>query len=197
MTTEPRPRGFISHAATYAVGNIARRLVGFAMLPIYTRFLTPADYGVIGLLTFALALSEPIFGARLARAIPKFYFETTDAHARRTVIWGAIALTGIVSAISMMVLMLFRGLGSQLLFGDQKYALALGLFAVNLLAQPIETTGMMYIRLKERSRLFLGVSMTKLSLQVILNLLLVVYWKEGVIGVVLSGIITSVAIGIG
>ena len=196
MTTEPRQRGFIGHAATYAVGNIARRLVGFAMLPIYTRFLTPADYGVIGLLTFALALSEPIFGARLARAIPKFYFEAADAHGRRTVIWGAIGLTGIVSAASMVLLMLFRGLSSQLLFGDHKYALALGLFSVNLLAQPIETTGMMYVRLMERSRLFLGISMTKLLLQVALNLLLVVYWKEGVVGAVLSGIIASVAIGI-
>jgi len=197
MTTEPRQKGFIGHAATYAVGNIARRLVGFVMLPIYTRFLTPADYGVIGLLTFALALSEPIFGARLARAIPKFYFEAADAHGRRTVIWGAIGLTGVVSAASMVLLMLFRGLGSQLLFGDHKYALALGLFSVNLLAQPIETTGMMYVRLKERSRLFLGISMTKLLLQVALNLLLVVYWKEGVVGAVLSGIIASVAIGVG
>ena len=72
---------------TYATANIARRAVGFLMLPIYTRYLTPADYGVVGLLTFALALFEPIFGARLARAIPKFYLEVTDARSKRAVIW--------------------------------------------------------------------------------------------------------------
>lgn len=195
MATEPRPRGFISHAATYAVGNIARKLVGFAMLPIYTRFLTPADYGVIGLLTFALAVFEPIFGARLGRAIPKFYFEAADAYGRRTVVWGAIGVTSVVSAVTMTVLILFRGVGSELLFGDHKYALALGLFAVNLLTLPIEDTGLMYVRLRERSRLFLGFSMIKLLIQVALNLLLVVYWNEGVVGVVLSGIISSIAIG--
>ena len=88
MASEKQPRSFLSHTATYAIGNVARRLVGFAMLPIYTRFLTPADYGVIGLLTFALALFEPVFGARLGRAIPKFYFETMNARHRRAVIWG-------------------------------------------------------------------------------------------------------------
>lgn len=196
MESEPRPRGFMGHAATYAIGNIARRLVGFAMLPIYTRFLTPADYGVIGLLTFALALFEPLFGARLGRAIPKFYFDAKDARGRRAVIWGAVGLTSFVSAISMVALMACRGIGSELLFGEHKYALALGLFSVNLLTQPIEDAGLMYIRLRERSGLFLSISMGKLLLQVALNLLLVVFLRGGVVGVVLSGVICSIAIGI-
>lgn len=196
MASERKPPGFVGHAANYAIGNIARRFVGFLMLPIYTRFLTPADYGVIGLLTLALALFESVFGARMGRAIPKFYFDATESRDRRTVIWGSITLTCIVSAASMVALMLLRGVGSQLIFGDRKYALALGLFAVNLLSRPVENTGMLYIRLQERSRLFLTVSMSKLVLQVILNLLLVVYWREGVIGAVLSGIISSALVGV-
>lgn len=195
MSAEPRSRSFVGHAATYAIGNVARKLVGFLMLPVYTRFLTPADYGVIGLLTFALAVLEPIFGARLGRAIPKFYYESADPRSKSAVIWGAISLTSIVSAVSMVALILFRGVGSRLLFGDDKYALALGLFGVNLLTRPIEDTGLMYVRMRERSRLFLGISLTKLLLQLLLNLVLVVYWNGGVIGVVLSGIISSVVVG--
>jgi O-antigen/teichoic acid export membrane protein len=192
-----RSPGFVSHAATYAIGNIARRLVGFLMLPIYTRYLTPADYGVIGLLTFALALFEPIFGARLARAIPKFYLEVTDARSKRAVIWGALGLTAAVSAVTVLALVLTRGAGAQVLFGNRKYALVVGLFAVTLLTQPVEETGMMYIRLQERSRLFLGFSMLKLVSQVSLNLLLVVYWRGGVLGVVESGVISSTVAGVG
>ena len=192
-----RPRSFINHAATYAIGNIARRLVGFVMLPIYTRFLAPADYGVIGLLTFSLALLEPIFGARLIRAIPKFYFEVSDAHSKRAVIWGALTLTAAVSALTMSVVILVRNAAAQLLFGNEKYALALGIFAVNLLTQPIESAGMGYIRLQMRSRLFLMISIIKLLLQLSLNLLLLVYWRGGVVGVVESGVIASAAVGIG
>lgn len=165
------------------------------MLPIYTRFLSPADYGVIGLLAFALSFVEPILGARLGMALPKFYFATLERRDRRAVIWAAIILTGIASAISVGAVVLFRGAGSQLLFGNREYALALGIFSVTLLSRPLEDTGMMYLRMHERSRLFLAISMIKLLLQVGLNLLLVVYLEKGVIGAVLSGVIASVAIG--
>ena len=189
-------RSFVSHAATYAIGNIARRLVGFVMLPIYTRYLTPADYGVIGLLTFAMALFEPIFGARLGRAIPKFYLEESDPRSKAAVIWGALALTGAVSLLTMVGVMIARRAGSEILFGDAKYSLALGLFAVNLLSQPIEQTGMSFIRLQGRSRLFLVFSLVKLLVQLGMNLLFVVYWREGVLGVVNSGIIASALMGV-
>lgn len=196
MPSESRSRSFVGHAATYAVANVARRVVGFAMLPIYTRFLTPADYGVVGLLTFALALFEPIFGARLGWAIPKFYFDAEDARYRRTVIWGALIFTGAASVVSVVALVLFRNIGSRLIFGDPKFSFVLGLFSITLLSQPIEQAGMTYIRLRERSRLFLGFSMVKLILQVSLNLLLVVYWRQGVLGVVLSTVISSVLLGV-
>lgn len=195
MGADRRSRGFVSHAATYAVGILVRRIVGFLMLPIYTRFLSPADYGVVGLLIFAVALLEPIFGARLGWAIPKFYFDAPDERSRRTVIWGALAFTGVASLISVIALATFRGLGAQILFGNRTYALAVGLFSITLLSQPIESAGMMYIRLRERSRLYLGFSMAKLVLQITLNLLLVVYWREGVIGVVLSTVISSIVLG--
>src|SRR5579863_7851577 len=154
MGSEQRSRSFASHAATYAIGNIARRFVGFVMLPIYTRFLTPADYGVIGLLTFALALLEPLLGARLGWAVPRFYFDAKDHRGRREVIWGALLITGSASAVSVIALVLLRNFASNILFGNGKYALALGLFAITLLSQPIETMGMTYLRLRERSGLF-------------------------------------------
>lgn len=177
------------------MGNIARHLVGLAMLPIYTRFLSPADYGVIALLTFALALFEPVFGARLGMALPKFYFEVQEDRAKSAVIWTALGVTGSVSAMSMVALIILRGIGSEVLFGDRTYSLVFGIFAVNLLTRPLEAVGLMYLRIHERSRQFLTMSMIKLTLQVALNILLVVYLNEGVVGAVLSGVISSAAIG--
>ena len=196
MNKEKSP-GFLGHAATYAAANVARRFVGFAMLPIYTRFLTPADYGVIGLLMFALAVFEPIFGARLGYALVKYYAEESSERAKREVIWGALVVTGSVSAVGTLLLILLRGIGSEMLFGDQKYALALGIFAVNLLSRPLEENGMLVLQMNKRSRAFLQISMTKLMFQVVLNVLLVVVYRMGVVGVVLSGAISSSALALG
>ena len=35
------------HSAVYGLGTILNRVVGFIMITIYTRFLTPADYGIL------------------------------------------------------------------------------------------------------------------------------------------------------
>ena len=187
---------FLGHTAAYTFANVVRRFVGFLMLPIYTRFLTPADYGVIGLMMFTLALFEPIFGARMGAAIPKFYFDAAEGRARRSVIWGAFGLTGSASLIGMVVLVFLRGVGAELIFGNSQYALALGVFAVNLVSRPLEDTGMLYLQMHSRSRLFLSISIAKLLVQVALNVLLVVVWREGVLGVVLSGAISSVVLGV-
>ncbi len=186
----------IGHVRNYAVGNIVRRVVGFAMLPIYTRFLTPADYGVIGLLAFALAFIEPLFGAKLVTALPKFYFEVASERDKRAVIWAALSVTGVASAVSVVGVIFARGIGSEILFGDRRYSLALAIFSVTLLSRALEDTGMMYLRMHERSRLFLAISMIKLVVQVALNVLLVVYLHKGVVGAVLSGAISSVLIGV-
>jgi O-antigen/teichoic acid export membrane protein len=188
---------FAGHAVTYAIGNVARQVVGFLMLPVYTRFLVPADYGAVGLLAFALALLEPFFGARLSQAVPKFYYDTDDANTRRAVISSAIILTGAVSAVSATLIALLRYPASHLLFGTTEYALATGLFGINMLTQPVEYTGMTFIRLQERSRLYLAVSLGKMCLQIALNVLLVVNMRLGVIGVILSGVIASSVVSTG
>ena len=65
----------ISHGTVYFIGNILRYAISFVMLPIYTRFLTPADYGILELLSMVIDFSGIIFGLRVGQAIFRFYLE--------------------------------------------------------------------------------------------------------------------------
>lgn len=187
--------GIARHASVYAIGNVARQLAGFIMLPIYTRYLSPADYGAVGLLALALALLEPFFGARLTQAIPRFYFLEQSERTRQAVVVSALSLTTSVSAITAALIWIFSGPASQALFGTTEYALATALFGLNILTQPVEYSGMTFIRMQQRSMLFLAVSLAKLAVQIALNLYLVIYLELGVVGVILSGVIASALFG--
>jgi len=182
---------FIKHSTIYAIGNVSRQLVGFLMLPLYTHYLTPADYGVVGLLTFALALLEPFFGARLGEAMLKFYYEATEDKQRRLIISTTLTITGVVSTLVATIACLSRGPASDLIFGTEKYALPVGLFAYVFLTQAIEYYGLTFIRIQQRPALFITVNLTKLFVQLALNIWLIVYLKLGVTGVALSGIVSS------
>ena len=181
----------INHSGIYALGSLSRQLVGFLMLPIYTSHLSPSDYGAVGLLAFTLALMEPLLGARLGEAIPKFYFQEKSDCGRASVIGTAFVITGAMSSVVALLIYVLKEQGSNLLFGSAELSMAVGLFGIQLLTQAIEYYGLAYIRIKEKPGLYVFVSLAKLILQLAMNIWLVVFLDMGVMGVVLSGCISS------
>ncbi len=186
-----RARRFIGHASIYAIGNIVRHIASFLMLPIYTRCLSPADYGVVGLMTFSISLIELVFGARLGLAIPKYYFNTQDDHIRNAVISTALIITGTFSSVTVLVLILFRIPASQGIFGTPVYANIFALFATQLLSQALESYGLLFVRLQQRPWLFISLSLSKLVLQLTFNIWLIVIKGLGVMGIAISGMVSS------
>ena len=189
-------RHMVGHASIYAAGNIMRQLVGFLMLPIYTRYLTPADYGVIGLMTFAISLIEPLFGARLGMAIPKYYADAEMRPEKSRVVSTALLLTGTVSALTTLMLIYCRHPAAEGLFGSTEYATIVGLFAVLITTQALEYDALIYIRLQQRPWLFVGVNLVKLIVQLSLNIWLVVFKQLGVLGIAISAMSSSTVFAI-
>lgn len=189
----------ISHSAIYAAGNIIRQLVSFIMLPIYTTYLAPADYGVMALIAFAIVLVEAVFGARLMDAVLKFYHGETAQSKKNQVVSTAMWITGGASSIIVLFLILGRNQISYNLFGSTIYALAFSLFSVQTLTQAIEYYGLLYIRILDRPFLFVVLNFCKLLIQLSLNIWLVVYQEMGVMGVAISGLVATsfFAIGLG
>ena len=181
----------VHHASLYAVGNISRQLVGFVMLPVYTKFLSPADYGAIGLITFMLAIAEGLLGMRLGMAVPKYYYESSDAAYRHRVLSSALIITGIASTIVTAALYFSAGPLSDLLFADRGYSAALGVFSLVFILQALEAYGLLYLRIQERPGLFLAINLIKLALQLSLNIIFVVVLEMGVMGIALSLVIST------
>ena len=40
-------RRIFSNIANYGIGGLLPQVIGFFLLPVYTRFLTPEDYGIV------------------------------------------------------------------------------------------------------------------------------------------------------
>lgn len=194
---ESQAKRFVKHTGIYAIGNIARQLTGFIMLPIYTRYLTPADYGVVGLLIFSLSLIEIVFGARMGQAMPKFYHAEQNQESRSEIIATAWVLTTSVSLLTCIILMV-NGEGiSWFLFDSSQFTLAVTLFSINLVTMGMENYGLIYLRIREMPILFVSIGIIKLIIQIALNIYLVVIQEMGVLGVVLSSVIASSLFALG
>src|SRR5690606_14148279 len=127
----------IKHSSIYAVGNVSRRLVGFIMLPIYTRYLTPADYGIVELLVLMVSLVELFFDARLVQAVTRYYYEQDNRRKSDQVMSTAFIITAIISSLGVIVIIAFQDPISHIIFGTQSYSLLVALFGVQVLTQAL------------------------------------------------------------
>lgn len=177
--------------AIYTAGTFIRQLVGFVMLPIYTSYLGPADYGIISLLTLSISIFELVIGARFAQAIPRFYYEHDDENLRKTVLSTSLIITAFFSSIGFVIIFSAQKPLAHLIFGDSTLSIYLAIYGFLLFGSGIEYYGMTYLRLLERPYLFVFSSIAKLAVQLSLNIWLIVFLNKGVMGAIVSNITAS------
>ena len=77
----------------YGVGNSLQRLVGVCLLPIYSEYISPDEFGVIGLLVVLPLILVPLFSLGLSSSISICYFNVETPAERNTVMASSIFIT--------------------------------------------------------------------------------------------------------
>ncbi len=168
-------REIVRHVATYSVGILIGRLASIILLPIYTRFLTPADYGVLELLEISSSVINTLTALHLSDAFFFFYSKETEEKGQRTVLMTAytgaiiagvmIWLAGAVSARSLSVLVL----------GTPVYAPGFQIVLIYSLLGFVQELGFAHLRAQNQSKKFLALQFGRLVLQASLTVALLHY----------------------
>ncbi len=93
----------VRHGAVYGLGSVLAKGIGFFMLPLYTHYLNPADYGVLEILDLSMSLFGMFLGMGMISALLRCY---TGAHSveqkRKIVSTGLlfVIVTGLVTFLS-------------------------------------------------------------------------------------------------
>lgn len=185
------------HSAIYAVGMMLRRITGLVMLPIYTRYLTPEDYGTVELLTMAIEIAGILVGLRISQALFRFYILEEDEHQKRVIV--STVLLTIVASSGIGAGLLYLGAEplTKIIFGTDAYIFEFQLISITLVANAIAAVGLSYLRARQMPILFVSIGMATLALQVALNILFVVIWDMHVTGVVYSSVISGCIVALG
>ena len=83
------------HSAVYGLGGIVSRVIAVFLLPVYTRYLDPDDFGAVGVLLALSAVLVTILRAGISSAFFRFTFDSNDPERRllvlRTSFWFTMA----------------------------------------------------------------------------------------------------------
>src|SRR4030067_396896 len=71
----------------YGIGGILNRSVNFLLLPVFTSYLTPADYGIFSILGLIGFIVTPVFSLGSGVSMGICYFEGGTQEKKEATIW--------------------------------------------------------------------------------------------------------------
>lgn len=184
-------RKLLKHTTVFSVGNMLNKAVGFLMIPVYTHYLSPADYGILELLDLSLMLTSVVLTMWMNAAVLRCYYEYDDERDRNQVISTFLFLAAALGVVGGTLGMLFaRNLAGFVLRAPQFYVF-FRLISISLFMSSINTVAWSYLRAKQRSTLIVAMNFVSLVINLSLNIYFIVFLRWGVIGMLYGSLVAT------
>jgi O-antigen/teichoic acid export membrane protein len=183
--------GLAKSSLIYGLGNYGVKLVGFLLIPVYTRYLAPADYGVMALVsTFGQALFI-FLNLGQSTALFRFYYDDDTPEGRERVIAGSLWIALVVSTPIALLAMTLSGPTARLLLGDSTLWGLVGVGILTVACRQLLRLPFAVLRADERDTRYATWSVVRTALSAGLAIALVVGVRLGVWGVLLSQLLAE------
>jgi O-antigen/teichoic acid export membrane protein len=186
----------LKHSSIYGLGSIIGQAVSFFLLPLYTRYLTPADYGVMALVDVARGLIGLVISLGLVNALARFYYEYEEKKERNLVISSAYWVVFTVIVVSLPVVWYLSSILSGLMFHTIEYTKIFQVALLSLLFGLLVDLGMDYLRVRAQSVKFVQITLVRMVFVVSCNIYFIVVLQTGVIGIFYSSLLSSLLFSI-
>jgi O-antigen/teichoic acid export membrane protein len=172
------------HSAIYGLGGLVSRFVALLLLPLYTRYLTPADYGAVETLVALAAILATVLRLGIASAFFRFYFDSVDTSHRLRVVRTSFWFTMTMATLGLVVGLILAEPISNWLFDTGDHTTLVRASFVLLWAQMNYEQITSLFRVEERAVAFTIATLVNLAVTVAATVLFVVVFDWGATGVV-------------
>ena len=159
------------------------------MIPVFTHYLEPSDYGRLDILQTLADLLSIVLIMGLGDALFKFYGETTNKKNQRKVVSNIFGMCLFICLVSTIVLQSFAPLIAKLLPGDIT-TLQVRFISVSLSISGCLLIPLCWFRLQDQANKYFLATTGRVFLQAVLSIILL-YKGFGVTGVMAAGCIAS------
>ena len=200
MTAKPQSlgsqlRGLTRDSFIYGVGGLVSRFLAVLMLPLYTSYISPGDYGRIEILMAAMAVAVTLLRGGANYGFIRFYFlEKEPGYRRRlvrTVFWAQMAYSTVGLVLCIVLAHDIAGWfgvtrdGPNLQGSGARLVIATGV----LLWANVNYAQMTNLfRAEQRSVAFSIATLANIAITVPLTVILVVVYKEGPLGIIVGNL---------
>ncbi len=184
-------RRLATTGAAYTAANVLSKLIAVALLPLYTRYLTPADYGAAEVLFAAVVSASIVIRLGVIEALLRFYYKAGEDP--EAVVATSFAALFWVTTVASLIALPFAGPISEAILdkpAPDLTRIAIGGLWVATLHEFLLTL----FRLEERAKAFFVVTIINVLAAIALTVVLVVGQDEGARGLLLGSYVSGAVV---
>jgi O-antigen/teichoic acid export membrane protein len=181
----------LKDSVIYGAGSTLQKFLMVFLMPLYTAYLTPADYGVVGMVNVTAQFIYVFINLGYDVTMSRFYFDDRSEQRRRQVIGTVFLAWTVYPAILLGLLIALMPKLTPLLMGPGDYALYFDLGMLNIFFTNWNSIPFMLMRLDHKPWLFTAFMIARVVIQVSLSVLLVVVLHWGIYGVLVGTLVAS------
>lgn len=172
------------------MNTIIGRFLGFFLVPFYTNKFSPDDYGIITIIYSYIAILNVFFSAGLESGFMKFY-SSPEVGTKKQNFSNPFELILFNSFFLSLLIYLFAGDLTAVFQVSPEYAYLIEFSALILFFDTIVLIPFAYLRINNKAFKFSGIKITNISINVILNIILISFFNFGIEAVFISNLVSS------
>jgi len=189
-----RYKNLLNQSALYGLSIFLMKGIALIMLPIYTNYLSPSDYGRLEVLVVFSNVASIVLGFGLVEALYRFVGLADDIEQKQRHTAECLLIAGIIAVFSYAIFHFYSNDLLPLLPGiiteHELYLLGVALSVGGLINVPLA-----WLRITDRAGLFFSISMLKVTLQVALTFYgLINGW--GITSILAAGAVSAVVVAL-
>ena len=175
---------FIASSGVYVLGSLLQKGLAFLLIPLYTRYLTPDDYGIVGLGTSIASVLTIVLGFGVYASVGRHYFDYKDNPAR---LKQYITTNYLFLMIASGVLALATDFAGSLIWekvtsGQIPFSPYIRIVIWSSYVELLVQIPLVLYRAQQRARTFIVAQLSVFSLTLALTIWLVVFRRMGAAG---------------
>lgn len=175
----------------YSLGEVLPKIISFLLLPVYTLFLSPTDYGIISYTTTITTFLNVIGILGLNSYVLRYYFIHKDEESRKKVLGTAFLAIGIFNAFLLGLSYIFMP------YVISQYEIQVAwnpFFKLTLITNFLScfsTIPLCLYRIQQKANKFVLLNISRTIFSVLMNLLFLVVLRKGINGYFYANLISA------
>lgn len=182
----------VTNTSLYSISSFLQKGIGFLLLPLYTHYLSPDDYGVLNVITSIMGFLSILFIMSLHGAASRFHFNSEEKEYRAKV-WGTILLLVLANSVfwGVLAILFHPYLIDPFTKGIDFYPLVF-LALLGTMLSPLYMFYQQWLRNRQEGWRYTANLLCNTLLTVALNVVFLVVFNYGLLSLIVSTLLVTI-----